>query len=322
MARHKGKPLAVASEELQTNGTPIAGNDCDLPADVINWDCIAAGRDQNYRARLYRIYTQEGSKRESRDICKTYVSRLPEPDEIGAEFGGGDFQLMVIGEDPSTNARTWWKSFCFRIDRRWDEIKAARAAAAPAAPVPPVDPSAQIASVVAAITPILQVFTGMMKSNQGSDTTQAMAKMVEMQGDILSQNFKRQLDLAHDTGRLIREEISKVMDDNQAAGDAGDNMAIIREVLGMAKEYLPMLMIAPPATLQNMGSKVMESRPDIRAILSDKAQLAGLVARLKKELGIDATNKLLTMFGISPAATGGNMQKVKQPKSASTSARQ
>ncbi len=321
-------PQGIEEEPQQPSAMPP---ERDLDYQLDTW--LEANATTGEPPRFY-LYKDDGKGRGLWPFCAQY-SEYPDRDDIGRNYGGGNYQLMVaVGHGP--NKRT--DSYCFRLASTYDDIRrlqlqaaqveiakqqaaASRAAAAPPAPQmiqapSPQDPTAALQASVGIISSIVKdIVAPLLKKETApaqdpTGVTQIMAKQAADMSQMVVKS-------AIDNSRAFRQAVIEMQQDQQDQEedeeedevDQTETVAAVEQqpsepepdvidwLCGMAEQYGPTILGEDtPATKALIA--IVKAAPAWRRMVAQPSDLARVVGALDSKMGPAKVDRWLAKLGV------------------------
>lgn len=279
-------------------------------------DLSGGSETGDYSVILYRIAPVNGKPgKRSRFFVYQWENECPTQNEIGEEYGSGNYSIFVVWFD-SKNVRHQ-KHRVVNIDSHFDKIKAEKdkAKEKPAAAADGVTGGGAIMQGIFMMKALTEAIKPLFESFRGSPAAAAPAaaapdviaknieNMMELQNKAMMKNFE----MGFDMQRKFVENMGTVQAGNE---NSDDDDGMMERLLNIVEKFLPLLRSLPE---KSIGQVVETAKQDeqLKAILADPAQTRIFYQKLVEKHGEKEAAEIAGKFGIRGMRVPSNGKRVK-----------
>ena len=315
--RPKIEPPKVS--DLDADDIDIIDPDNESPFEVKSFlSDLSGGSDTgDYSVIVYRIVSNSNKPgKRSRYFVYQWENECPTQNEIGENYGSGNYDIFVIWFD-NKNVRHH-KHRVVNIDSHFDKIKAEKDKREKPAAIPPPDNSGgqsaimqgvfMVKALTEAIKPLFDSFRGSPAAAAAvSPPPDLIAKNLENMMDIQNKAMMKNFEMGFDMQRKFVENMGSNSNDTDTEDDG-----VMERLLNVVEKFMPLLRSLPE---KSVGQVVETAKQDeqLKNILADPAQTKIFYQKLVAKHGEKEAAEIAGKFGIKPrgAMVPPNNKKIK-----------
>lgn len=249
------------------------------------------GIEEGYEIKLYRRI--RSGKKVISTYLRTYVDELPNEEMIGNQYGGGQFMLLHYLEGNNRLEKTIWIDEIFT--KKLEEEKRVSGYAPNRESAPRIDPLEYFGRIVNdMLKPMISIFQTQTQQQPQSIATQAdvAVKMMERMTESMASS------LAKVQEKVIDRQLERFDTQPERPDSVSDKMAMIKDVLDMAKTFGEKLLSAKGAKESLYKKMVMES-DEFQAIKEDPNMFDAIYTEMTNDpqIGREQADKLFSKLG-------------------------
>jgi hypothetical protein len=250
------------------------------------------GQDEGWEIKLYRRH-RKGTKAYTTFLRK-YVDELPEEEDIGKEFGGGQFLLVHYTGGGNRIEKCIW------IDELWTKRLEESRRVNPGPPQPPADflnKSDPLEYFSRMVNDMLKPMLSVMQMQQAPQSSENQFSMVQHMFESMTESMAASLGKVQSA--IIDKQLERIEAPPAERPESDkDKMGFIREILEIAKEFGGALLgangvkrrIMEQAIKQDERFKQLQEDPDLFDALYTEAVS-------DPDIGREKANKLFSKLG-------------------------
>lgn len=245
----------------------------------------------------------------SKQFCKKYADDPPEQEDIGLQFGGGRFVIIMHIPPLSPGKKAMTKSYKIKLHPRFDELCRQRSIqfqqqqpSQVNRQQSTVDSFAQIERLIAIVTPLIQLITPLFQRPPRDESMQSILQTTyssvnELLQHNLTENFKMLRDVRSQMADVLGEGPVGAVALEEPVIEKPEKNDMLTMLLPLLSEWLPKLLAG--GMQSNILSSAIQQAPQFREILSDQNEMEKLIKFLVQTQGVDDTNRLLETLNIN-----------------------
>lgn len=261
-----------------------------IPADLQSF-LFQHCQENSFVCKVYQIrQNTKGGQKSTRELIDEYENTYPSIRDLGIENGAGTYEYFIYIRKP--NGSHDIKTFRINLAARWDMLRDENLQARGINPATRPDGISQSIGMMRDMMEVMKPLFAAQASGGGNPSA-IMESMMEMQGKILTQNFTSQMEMQKKIMGELDETRKNIL--SESDGNGADN-ALISEIMGTLKSFVPLLLVAPQKAAQAATAQAIDARPDVRALVDHAGRRAALVERVKKEFPPATAQKVLNVL--------------------------
>ena len=261
-----------------------------LPPSLESFFDAAAASGQQIRIMLYRIM-QPRTGRPKRFFLEEYQSDPPSLKEIGEIHGGGEYEIIAVGEaDPTSGKGKFLKTAQFNIDPRYDAIKQARETPQRLPAQAQQDTQNQFAQGLSMIAELVKAISPLISSQQqAQNPAQMLGAMAEIGNTMLTNSFKTQMESQKEIMQTLRENMPTI------SGDEDPEDKSFERIIKALEMFMPLFIKTPEPFRAPMVAQA-KNMPDVKSILKSKLRKEALRKKLILKFGEEKAKEIFEVF--------------------------
>jgi len=257
-------------------------------------------KDTSYKCNLFRKIERKGaSGRQKHEFLKAYEDYIPGFEDIGEDFGSGDYRLNVsfTKKDGQRGYKTQEVTISERFNKKPEALEQPAAEISGAA----ISPDAAYMQLLANQNNMMfQTMLSMMDKvlTAGATRPQESPNVEKLQSSInqiLISSAKQQQELIANMAKRSLAEISPDLDDDQDNGEGGTE---IFELLKMLWDNFGQKILKGNKAFQSLAKKQIQGNDQLKAILANPEAYAEAYDQLIEEAPPNQVNKLLKILEV------------------------
>ena len=270
-----------------------------LPDDLKHWVETCGIESLSYTVYIYRIQKRSGVGQRGRLFVNQYDNFIPEFKDLGTTYGSGQYELFVRWYDADNKSQS--KKLTITLDEYWDKIKEKAEKQQNVIQHTPQQPQQTFAEqfqqnllMIRAITESISPILGIAKQNQQPQINtvdqfgQTMQMLGTMQNEMLTSNFKNQLELQN----------TMINSAGYSREPEGKEDTYISEIINVLGQFLPVLKMMGENQVRPVAKKYVDSDEKLKSVLNDPVRAQKAYDQLKAKHGEETANRAFRAFGM------------------------
>lgn len=309
MAVKRGRAAAPPPEDFATEvpAAELVGlvDELDIARKLEQWAIRENPENQSYLTYLYKF--DHPSTGDAKVLCTRYENEIPDPHNIGIQFGSGRYLVLVsIPATPSHDSKV--KALRVRLGPQYDSLKKqAEAGMLPGAPVPGAHAPGSSPYVMAAqaqgvnnlsqglelVERVMGMILPLVAAQQSSKPD--MSAVMRGQYDLVSSMMKRSLMDQQDMAKeVIRARIESGSTEDE---DEDREQSMLEKLLPLIEKFLPM--ITAGGVQGQTTAAMVRQLPQFAEVVGNRAELLRIINYLDTTQGPEQTDALLKALKIA-----------------------